>query len=369
MARRVRPPVPAQDPLGQLAIRRITDATDSTDPLAAIKSRLKGYTAGDTDLAWSRITYWRALLATALDQAPFEPINSALVSGLKDGARTRHPGRLAGEPDRRSGAAGGRRPEGRAGPSQRDDHAEPAADGRDRHADPHRQAGSADSVGPQGRQGMPGRGPAPARRRRDLPRGARRASTRCSTYEHRHREVLRHRRHWWPPPATDWSTRSPTRSRPRDRRADRADRRRHRHRAARSTSASTATRSTGRRSTCSGATNATCPPTTTTATRSRPARRCSTTSTSPPPTCMRCPPATASSATTSTRPHWPTNRCSPPTPTTAQPTPDFDVHLLGMGGEGHINSLFPHTAGGPRNRSAGGRRRPTPPSRRRSESR
>lgn len=25
------------------------------------------------------------------------------------------------------------------------------------------------------------------------------------------------------------------------------------------------------------------------------------------------------------------------------PTPDFDVHLLGMGGEGHINSLFPDT--------------------------
>jgi glucose-6-phosphate dehydrogenase assembly protein OpcA len=78
------PAEPAQDPLGQLAIRRLTDATNSSDPLAAIKSRLKGYTAGDTDLAWSRITYWRALLATAIDQAPFEPITSALVSGLKD---------------------------------------------------------------------------------------------------------------------------------------------------------------------------------------------------------------------------------------------------------------------------------------------
>jgi 6-phosphogluconolactonase len=26
-----------------------------------------------------------------------------------------------------------------------------------------------------------------------------------------------------------------------------------------------------------------------------------------------------------------------------EPAPYFDVHLLGMGGEGHINSLFPHT--------------------------
>ena len=77
------PAAPAQDPLGKLAIRRITDATNSSDPLEAIRGRLQGYTAGDTDLAWSRITYWRALLATALDQAPFEPVNSAVVSGLK----------------------------------------------------------------------------------------------------------------------------------------------------------------------------------------------------------------------------------------------------------------------------------------------
>jgi len=78
------PDVPAEDPLGRLAIRRITNATDCADPLAAIKGRLQGYTDGDTDLPCARITYWRAQLASALDQAPFEPITSAVVSGLRD---------------------------------------------------------------------------------------------------------------------------------------------------------------------------------------------------------------------------------------------------------------------------------------------
>lgn len=77
------PAVPAKDPLGKLAIRRITDATNAVDPLAAIKSRLPGYTAGDTDLAWSRITYWRALLTSAVDLEPHEPIESARISGLE----------------------------------------------------------------------------------------------------------------------------------------------------------------------------------------------------------------------------------------------------------------------------------------------
>jgi glucose-6-phosphate dehydrogenase assembly protein OpcA len=79
----VAPAVPAQDPLGRLAIRRITDATNGADPLSAIKSRLPGYTAGDTDLAWARITYWRALLTSAVDLPPHEPIESVLVSGLQ----------------------------------------------------------------------------------------------------------------------------------------------------------------------------------------------------------------------------------------------------------------------------------------------
>ncbi|CAJ1499201.1 glucose-6-phosphate dehydrogenase assembly protein OpcA [[Mycobacterium] kokjensenii] len=78
----VAPAAPSRDPLGALAVRRITDATNAPDPLAAIQSRRSGYRAGDTDLSWSRITYWRALLASALDQPPYEPIRSAVVSGL-----------------------------------------------------------------------------------------------------------------------------------------------------------------------------------------------------------------------------------------------------------------------------------------------
>lgn len=79
----VAPAVPAQDPVGQLANRRLTDATDTEDPLTSIKSRLQGYSPGDTDLSWSRVTHWRALLTSALDQAPHEPVKSVLVSGLK----------------------------------------------------------------------------------------------------------------------------------------------------------------------------------------------------------------------------------------------------------------------------------------------
>ena len=79
----IAPEAPAEEPLGKLAIRRITDATNGIDPLSAIKGRLPGYTAGDTDLCWARVTYWRALLTSAVDQPPHEPIESAVVSGLK----------------------------------------------------------------------------------------------------------------------------------------------------------------------------------------------------------------------------------------------------------------------------------------------
>lgn len=78
------PDFPSRDSVGRLAIRRITDATYSPDPRTAITRRLDSYAPGDTDLAWSRITFWRALLASALDVPPYEPIESVTISGLAE---------------------------------------------------------------------------------------------------------------------------------------------------------------------------------------------------------------------------------------------------------------------------------------------
>lgn len=62
------PEAPAKDPVGAFGQRRVTDARSAADSVAAIKSRIGGYTPGDTDLAWTRITPWRSLLAAAFDQ-------------------------------------------------------------------------------------------------------------------------------------------------------------------------------------------------------------------------------------------------------------------------------------------------------------
>jgi glucose-6-phosphate dehydrogenase assembly protein OpcA len=53
-----------------------------------LKSRASTYARGDSDLAWTRITLWRGLLAAALDQAPFEPVVEATVSGGSDSPST-----------------------------------------------------------------------------------------------------------------------------------------------------------------------------------------------------------------------------------------------------------------------------------------
>ena len=57
----------AYDPLGVLASRRVTDCVAVEDPVAELKRRAKDYAPGDTDLAWTRATPWRSLLASAFD--------------------------------------------------------------------------------------------------------------------------------------------------------------------------------------------------------------------------------------------------------------------------------------------------------------
>ena len=74
----------SESAIGQMAQRRITDAAEAADPRAEMKHRADSYQPGDSDLAWTRITLWRGLLAAALDQPPFEPVLAATVAGASD---------------------------------------------------------------------------------------------------------------------------------------------------------------------------------------------------------------------------------------------------------------------------------------------
>ena len=74
----------ANDPIGAMAQRRITDAAQHRNPRLMLKKRAATYAPGDTDLSWTRITLWRGLIAAALDQPPYEAITGAVVSGAPD---------------------------------------------------------------------------------------------------------------------------------------------------------------------------------------------------------------------------------------------------------------------------------------------
>ena len=74
--------------IGQMAQRRITDAAEAHNPRTEMKRRADTYQPGDTDLAWTRVTLWRGLLAAALDQPPYEPVIAANVTGAADSPST-----------------------------------------------------------------------------------------------------------------------------------------------------------------------------------------------------------------------------------------------------------------------------------------
>ncbi|MGW0532813.1 glucose-6-phosphate dehydrogenase assembly protein OpcA [Streptomyces sp. NPDC003032] len=71
---------PANDPLGALAQRRVTDTYAAEQPIHELAARAEAYHPGDTDLAWTRITPWRSMLAAALDQVTCK-VTSVRVDG------------------------------------------------------------------------------------------------------------------------------------------------------------------------------------------------------------------------------------------------------------------------------------------------
>jgi glucose-6-phosphate dehydrogenase assembly protein OpcA len=75
------PAAPYADPIGARAGRRITDAVRCPDPLGALDRLRAVYAPGDTDLSWTRVTMWRAIIASSLDEPPYEPVRSVEVSG------------------------------------------------------------------------------------------------------------------------------------------------------------------------------------------------------------------------------------------------------------------------------------------------
>ena len=77
------PDLIAHDPLGVSADRRVTDVRRAEDPGAALRHRADDYLPGDTDLAWTRTTPWRAELASAFDTVR-AAAKTATVVGRRD---------------------------------------------------------------------------------------------------------------------------------------------------------------------------------------------------------------------------------------------------------------------------------------------
>lgn len=75
------PADPANDPIGAMASSRLTDASRTADPRHTFQKLRSAATPDDKDLSWTRLTVWRAMLASLLDQPPHLPITQAKVCG------------------------------------------------------------------------------------------------------------------------------------------------------------------------------------------------------------------------------------------------------------------------------------------------
>jgi glucose-6-phosphate dehydrogenase assembly protein OpcA len=80
------PADPSRDPIGRHASRRITDIASGhgRPPLELLLERAETYSPGDTDLAWTRLTAWRTVLAGSLDALPEPEVTSVSIEAGPD---------------------------------------------------------------------------------------------------------------------------------------------------------------------------------------------------------------------------------------------------------------------------------------------
>lgn len=60
----------SKDLLGSMASSRITDAMHSSNPRRTMDDLRRNRSAKDVDMSWTRLTVWRAMIASMLDQPP-----------------------------------------------------------------------------------------------------------------------------------------------------------------------------------------------------------------------------------------------------------------------------------------------------------
>ncbi|MFK0039402.1 glucose-6-phosphate dehydrogenase assembly protein OpcA [Paenarthrobacter sp. NPDC090517] len=74
--------------IGRIAHRRITDSANEPDPRLALENIRATYKAGDTDLAWTRLTNWRMQLAAVFDHIDVQSVTAVEVQGASDSGST-----------------------------------------------------------------------------------------------------------------------------------------------------------------------------------------------------------------------------------------------------------------------------------------
>lgn len=83
------PVSPADSALGEIAHRRITDSTNSSDVMGSLAQLAQNYRPGDTDISWTRLTLWRVQLSAAYEQAEPSPLREVVITGAADSSRIR----------------------------------------------------------------------------------------------------------------------------------------------------------------------------------------------------------------------------------------------------------------------------------------